>query len=532
MRNIFLLILLPVLISAQDSWNMSLLGSLDYPSSQGNDIWGWYNPINGYEYALVGLNDGFSVVNVTNPEYPIEEFFIADSNSVWRDIKTWGNYAYVTSEANVGLLIVDLTDMTGNTYWHISEFTNTSTGDSISFTSAHNLYIDEKGICYVYGSNQRKGVIFLDVDANSTNPVYLGSWNYAYVHDAMVRGDTMWACCINLGRVFVVDVSEKANPITLTNWSTPNSFTHNAWISDDGNYLFTTDERSNAYIASYDVSNLSNIKLLDRIQSNPGSGSIPHNTHVDGNFLVTSYYRDGTTVHDITFPENMVQVAYYDSYSGKGKGFDGCWGTYPFLPSGNIISSDRNSVEGGFGSAKLLIYQRDFKQACHLQGIVRDGFTNDIITDATIGILDDTLNENTNLLGFYQTASVNSGTFQVVFSATGYLSDTLTVILENGIMTTQDVTLYPLIMIPDAFSPNGDGLNDFFTPVFLKPESYVDYNIKIYNKWHHLIYNEDNTPWDGKLNDVLLNNGSYSYYITVFYETHKSVIYTGLINLF
>ena len=128
-------------------------------SSQGNDIWGWYNPINGYEYALVGLNNGFSVVNVTNPEYPIEEFLLL-TISVWRDIKTWGNYAYVTSEANVGLLIVDLTDMTGNTYWHISEFTNTSTGESISFTSAHNLYIDEKGICYIYGSNQRKGVIF------------------------------------------------------------------------------------------------------------------------------------------------------------------------------------------------------------------------------------------------------------------------------------------------------------------------------------------------------------------------------------
>ena len=116
MNNIFLFILLPVLISAQHSWNITLLGSLDYSTSQGNDIWGWYNPRNGNEYALVGLNDGFSVVNITNPVYPIEEFFIADSNSVWRDIKTWGNYAYVTSEANVGLLIVDLTDMTGNTY--------------------------------------------------------------------------------------------------------------------------------------------------------------------------------------------------------------------------------------------------------------------------------------------------------------------------------------------------------------------------------------------------------------------------------
>ena len=50
------------------------------------------------------------------------------------------------------------------------------------------------------------------------------------------------------------------------------------------------------------MTNINNIQEVDRIQSNPGSNSIPHNTHVDGNFLITSYYRDGTTVHDITYP--------------------------------------------------------------------------------------------------------------------------------------------------------------------------------------------------------------------------------------
>ncbi len=30
----------------------------------------------------------------------------------------------------------------------------------------------------------------------------------------------------------------------------------------------------------------------------------------------------------------------------RGNGFDGCWGTYPYLPSGNIISSDINSDSG------------------------------------------------------------------------------------------------------------------------------------------------------------------------------------------
>ena len=534
MKKILLFLIFPFILSAQDSWNMNLLGSFDYSTSQGNDIWGWVD-LNGNEYALVGLRKGFSVVNVTNPSSPIEEFFISDSNSVWRDIKTWGNYAYVTTEADAGLLIVDLTDMTGNTYWHVSQFSNPTTGISVNFTSAHNLYIDENGICYIFGAGSSfsnttpNGAIFLDLTTNPINPVYLGEWNDAYVHDGMVRGDTLWASCINMGRLYVVDVSNKVKPITLTSWSTPNGFTHNAWISDNGNYVFTTDERSDAYIAAYDVSELSNVQEVDRIQSNPGSSSVPHNTHVDGNFLVTSYYRDGTTVHDITYPENMIQVAYYDSYSKSGDGFDGCWGTYPYLPSGNIISSDRNSVPGGYGTAKLLIYQRAFQQACHLQGTVTDGVTSEVISNASISILSDSINENTNLLGFYQTASVNSGIFQVVFSAPGYTSDTLTVNLENGVMTILNATLYSLVFIADVFTPNGDGLNDSFAPVLMP--GFLSYNIKIYSRWYQLIYDEDDNPWDGRINSALLESGSYPYSITVFYDTQNPFVYSGLIHL-
>jgi len=423
------------------SMNLNLLGTYDYPAAQGNDIWGWVDS-NNNEYALVGLSSGFSVVNVTNPSAPYEEFFISDINSIWRDVKTWGNYAYVTTEAAAGLLIVDLSDMTGSTYSHVSQFTNPN-GNSVSFLSAHNIYIDENGIAYIFGAGGAAsgGVIFLDVNSNPTNPIYLGNWDDEYIHDGMVRGDTLWAGCIYEGKIYVIDVSDKSNPITLGSKSTPNNFTHNAWVSDDGNYVFTTDEKSNAYLAAYDVTNLNNIQELDRIQSNPGSNSIPHNTHVDGNFLITSYYRDGTVVHDITHPNYMIEVAYYDSYSGSGNGFDGCWGTYPYLPSGNIISSDKNSGPGGSG--RLLIYGRDFQQACYLKGNVIDGISSFPISNASIEILLTTINQNTNLIGFYQTASVNSGIFQVVFSAPGYTSDTLNVNLINGVMTILDAILFP-----------------------------------------------------------------------------------------
>ena len=432
---------------------MNLLGSYNY-SVKANDIWGWADP-NGNEYALVGLNDGFSVVNISNPANPVEEFYIPDLNSTWRDIKTWGNYAYVTTEADAGLLIVDLNDMTGGTYWHVTNFTNPN-GSSVEFTGAHNIYIDENGVAYIFGassntgSSPADGAIFLDVDANPTNPIYLGEWNDEYIHDGMTRGDTLYAGCIYAGLLYVIDVSNKSAPVNLGSTSTPNNFTHNAWVSDNGNFVFTTDEQSDAYLAAYDISDPNNIQEVDRIQSNPGSNSIPHNTHVDGNFLITSYYRDGTTVHDITYPNNMIQVAYYDSYSGSGNGFDGCWGTYPFLPSGLIISSDINSTNNQTGS--LLIYERGFSQACYLEGSVSEISTNTPLNGVNVEILNTGIinNSATNLLGNYISGTPVAGTYDVVFSKAGYINDTLSASLTNGNLTILDAQLEPLT--PFAFT--------------------------------------------------------------------------------
>jgi len=450
---LILIIVLPLFTIAQSSYNLSLLGTYEWNTTEGSDIWGWVDPVNQNEYALVGLNDGFSCVNVSNPSNPIEEFYISDVNSTWRDVKTWGNYAYVTTEANAGLLIVDLTDMTGNTFWHVSNFVNTS-GSSVEFTAAHNLYIDENGICYIFGassnngSNPSDGAIFLDVDANPINPVYLGEWDDEYIHDGMARGDTMYAGCINTGDLYIVDVSNKSNPATIGTHQTPNSFTHNAWVSDDGNYVFTTDEKSDAYIGSYDISDMSNIQEIDRIQSNPESNSIPHNTHVDGDFLITSWYRDGTTVHDISNPHNLVQVAYYDSYTGspsnqyQGDGFEGCWGTYPFLPSGIIISSDINSSSNGNG--RLLIYERGFSGACHLEGNVTDGSSGATIVGANVVILNTTIANasTTNLSGDYTSGNADAANYDVVFSKPGYLTDTLQTTLLSGQVVILNAILY------------------------------------------------------------------------------------------
>ena len=453
LNQILLLFIFPIFTYSQGNYNLTLLGEFEWQNTEGSDIWGWYNPNNGYEYALVGLNDGFSCVDVTNPTNPTEMFYISSKNSTWRDVKTWNNYAYVTTEADTGLLIVDLNDMTGQTHWYVTNFTNPVNGSSTEFTSAHNLYIDENGIAYIFGagsnsgSNPSDGVIFLDVESNPTNPYYLGEWGDHYIHDGMARGDTLYAGCINIGELYIIDVSDKNNPIVLGHRPTPSNFSHNIWVSDDGNYVFTTDEKSNAFIGSYDITNLSNIIEIDRIQSNPGSNSVPHNTHVDGNFLITSWYRDGTVVHDITYPDNIIQVAYFDSYIGGGNngpnnGFDGCWGTYPYLPSGNIISSDINSSSSQSG--RLLVFRRDFQQACFLKGNVTDLNSSLPLSGVKVEIISPILNfETTNILGDYSTGVPTAGTFDIIFSKACYLSDTITLSMLNGIVTTLDIALEP-----------------------------------------------------------------------------------------
>ena len=319
-------------VYAPSNVDMELVSTYDYDEII-NDIWGYATEIN--EYALVGTNEGFSVIDITTPSNPIEMFFIEGQSTIWRDIKTWQNYAYVVCDnCDDGLLIVDLNDMTGQTYSFTTDF----------FNKAHNLFIDENGFLYAFGGNP-SGAMILNLNNDPMNPVLEGLFDDYYLHDGMVRGDTLWGAAIYEGVFGVIDVSDKSNPIIMSSHPTTSSFTHNCWISKDGNTLFTTDEVSGAYIGAYDVSNIYDIQNTDLIQSWSGFNNVvPHNTHVIGNYLVTSYYRDGVTIIDASDPYNLLEVAYFDtSPQYEGEGFEGCWGAYPYLPSGLILATDRQN---------------------------------------------------------------------------------------------------------------------------------------------------------------------------------------------
>ena len=65
--------------------------------SELNDIWGWVDS-SGNEYAIVGMNNGTSIIDLSDPLSPQEVLFVPGMNSIWRDIKTYGHYAYVTTD--------------------------------------------------------------------------------------------------------------------------------------------------------------------------------------------------------------------------------------------------------------------------------------------------------------------------------------------------------------------------------------------------------------------------------------------------
>lgn len=446
MRTVIFLIMgfLAMPVFGQDSLNVNKLGHLAYTPTL-NDVWG-YADGNGNEYALVGARSGFSVVDVTDPANPVEKFFIPGATSTWRDIKTFDHYAYVMHDNYTGspdgIMIVDLDSVNQPNPKVIYRYPSISdTSAAFTLERAHNLYIDEKGYLYVFGATNSAlvgvgGALIFDLNTDPEDPVYVGWYNDYYLHDGMVRGDTLWGGAINNGLLVAVDVSNKSNTTTIGSKITPNAFTHNVWISDDNNTLFTTDEKTSAFVASYDVSDLSNITELDRIQTSLDSNVIPHNTHVYGDFLVTSYYTSGLQIVDASYPNNLIETAYYDTSPLNGDGYLGAWGAYPYLPSGNILITDMQ--EG------LFILSSSYPRGCFLEALVKDSVTSASLVNAQLEFLaSDIATEFTDIFGEAFTGTAFPGLYDVIVSSAGYRTDTFQINLQSGVLLSKSFALLP-----------------------------------------------------------------------------------------
>jgi gliding motility-associated-like protein len=101
--------------------------------------------------------------------------------------------------------------------------------------------------------------------------------------------------------------------------------------------------------------------------------------------------------------------------------------------------------------------------------------------------------------------------YQVVTNEFG-CKDTIT--LE--IYVEPQTTLY----VPNAFTPNGDGTNEFFSPIVYDVS---DYTFEIYNRWGEQIFETNNRKagWNGRIKDQNAPDGVYIWKIK--FRNHRSI---------
>jgi choice-of-anchor B domain-containing protein len=408
---------------------------MDFPNQTLANVCGYWQ--NGQEYALLGGSQGMIIVDITNPAQPQQIVQIPGPNNLWKEIKVYSHYAYVTSEGGQGLQIVNLSNLPASNLQY-----KYYTGDGAiqgDLDRIHALHIDvTKGYLYAYGANYLQGgAIVFDLNIDPYNPRYVGTFEQlGYIHDGYVDNDTLYACHIESGIMSVVDMADKSNPVVLGTVETPGKFTHNSWITDDRKHVLTTDEAAPSFLTAYDVSNPEDIRELDRISPNDGVGTYVHNTHILNDYAVTSWYTSGVLIVDAHRPENLVTVAQYDTYAGNLLEFEGCWGVFPYFPSGTVIATD---IDPG----QLTVLTPSYQRACYFEGKIINACNGQPMIGATVQInSNDPVNISTTRAdGIFRTGQVTPGNFTATVNAPGFPPQNVNITLAPGQVTYLEISI-------------------------------------------------------------------------------------------
>ncbi|MCT8338687.1 choice-of-anchor B family protein [Flavobacteriaceae bacterium TK19130] len=357
-------------ITLQSRFSLAQLGA-----SSGADSWGWTDPLDGKEYAIIALNNSTFFIDITDPINPrrLGRLMTHTSNTLWRDVKVYNNHAFIVSEANGhGMQVFDLTRLRGlstNANRTFSEDAHLGT-----FGAAHNIVINEsEGVAYIVGANGsgfNGGPIFVDI-SDPTNPSEIARYSaMGYTHDAQVvtynGPDADYAgkeifIGSNEDEVVILDVTNKFNvQMIATIDYTNKDYTHQGWFTEDQRYFILGDELDEQEFGFptktviFDFNDLDN--PVHHFDYYGPTNAIDHNGYVRGNRFYLANYGAGMRVIriDDIANQNMTEINYFDTYASSNSAtFAGAWNVYPYFESGNIIISDYSS---GFYIVKDPLY--------------------------------------------------------------------------------------------------------------------------------------------------------------------------------
>ena len=157
-------------------------------STNASDSWGWVDPLDSKEYAIIGLDNGTGFIDISDPVSPIYlgKLPSATGTALARDIKTYNNHAFVVSDGNGahGMQVFDLTRLRSVVNPPV---TFTMDAHYTDFENAHNLAINEEtGFAYALRTNTYGGGIhFIDIQ-DPVNPVAAGGFSGVFTHDAQI----------------------------------------------------------------------------------------------------------------------------------------------------------------------------------------------------------------------------------------------------------------------------------------------------------------------------------------------------------
>ncbi len=347
------------------------------PQSAAN-VWGFVDQNDGREYAVIGLGNGTGVVDVTDPVNPRQVVTIPGNSSPWREVKIYQSFdagsnrfrafSYITTEApNSGLQVIDLSGLpaTAALVTTLSDTGSQHTAYISNIDYATNMALPgAEAFLYLAGSDIGSGAWRVYSLANPAQPQFIAAApsGTEYVHDAtsLLITDARAAQCgvghnpcevyvdFNENTVDLWDVTDKAAPIQLSSTTYSDaSYTHSGWPTADQRHIFVHDETEELFrglftqIYTMNVDDLRNPFIVGSYQG-PDT-TTDHNGYTKGSFLYVSHYRRGLVVFDVSDPEELLEVASFDTFlapANNSAGTDGAWGVYPFFPSGTVVISD------------------------------------------------------------------------------------------------------------------------------------------------------------------------------------------------
>jgi gliding motility-associated-like protein len=112
---------------------------------------------------------------------------------------------------------------------------------------------------------------------------------------------------------------------------------------------------------------------------------------------------------------------------------------------------------------------------------------------------------------------------------------------ENGCLATDDITVFVNkdrpVYIPNAFSPNSDGINDLFTIYAGKSVAKIK-SFLVFNRWGESMYsyfdftpNDPNIHWDGTFKSKELQPAVFTWFAEIEFTDGKVEVYKGDVTL-